>query len=98
MSDRHTLLKEINEVSFAINDVTLYLDTHPTDQNALNYFNEMLQRRKTAMKEYETQFEPLVIDCVNPAENNSSGTETKFPGTMHWTWADGPVPWEGGHI
>ena len=39
MTDRTTLLKEIDEVSFALNDVTLYLDTHPDCADAISYFN-----------------------------------------------------------
>lgn len=31
-------LQQINEVSFAVNDMLLYLDTHPEDQKALRYF------------------------------------------------------------
>lgn len=32
---RCQLLGEINEVSFAVNDLHLYLDTHPCDEKAL---------------------------------------------------------------
>lgn len=96
MSTRQELLKEINEASFAVNDITLYLDTHPTDEQALAYFTEMMGKRKAAMKEYESQFEPLIIDCVNPNTNNSTQSETEYAGKTHWTWADGPLPWEGG--
>lgn len=96
MSTRQELLKQINEVSFAVNDITLYLDTHPTDEKALEYFTEMMGKRKAALTEYESNFEPLIIDCVNPVTNNSTQTETEHPGKTHWTWADGPIPWEGG--
>ena len=33
------LFQWINMVSFAVNDIVLYLDTHPTDQEAISYFN-----------------------------------------------------------
>lgn len=36
MSDRQALLQKINEASFAVVDATLYLDTHPTDTEALS--------------------------------------------------------------
>ena len=35
-----SLLNEINECSFAVNDMLLYLDTHPCDEAALSYFME----------------------------------------------------------
>lgn len=96
MLSREELLKEIHEASFAVNDITLYLDTHPTDTQALKFFQTCMQKRKSAMKEYETQFEPLIIDCVDPANNNLSNFKTKYAGSDHWTWVDGPAPWEGG--
>ena len=35
MSDRNAILKEITEISFTADDLTLYLDTHPLDASAL---------------------------------------------------------------
>ena len=32
------LLQAVYEASFAMDDVILYLDTHPSDQDALNYY------------------------------------------------------------
>ncbi|MGN0360961.1 MAG: spore coat protein CotJB, partial [Hominisplanchenecus sp.] len=32
------MLQYINEVSFAVNDISLYLDTHPCDQEAMEYY------------------------------------------------------------
>lgn len=97
MESRAQLMKKIDEASFAVNDITLYLDTHPTDTEALKFFEAAAAERKQLLEQYEAQYEPLQIDCVNPAVNNQTQTETKYAGTAHWTWADGPVPWEGGH-
>ena len=44
--DRMQMLKEIGEVSFVVNDLTLYLDTHPTDKEALQAFTDAARRRK----------------------------------------------------
>lgn len=96
MSNRQELLQKIDEVSFAVNDITLYLDTHPTDSDGLRYFQKVMSERKRLMEEFESQYEPLVIDCVNPKENNKTGSNTKYPAVEHWTWGDGPIPWEGG--
>lgn len=96
MADRITMLKEIGEVSFMVNDLTLYLDTHPTDPAALECFSEAMKRRKQLMKEYADEYEPLTMDCVCPDSNNRSGNFTKYPGQKHFTWGDGPMPWEGG--
>ena len=46
------LLNRIDQVSFAVNDMTLYLDTHPCDEKALTYCHELVQERKKLLKEY----------------------------------------------
>ncbi len=79
---RRQLFSFINRVSFAVNDITLYLDTHPQDQDAINYFNHYSDLRKKALKEYEELYGPLTIDLARPDKM--------------FDWADMPLPWEGG--
>ena len=64
MKDRTSLLKEIDEISFTLNDLTLYLDTHPDCPEAISYFNAMAPRRAALLKEYAAAFGPLTIDCI----------------------------------
>lgn len=49
---RTELLNHINAVSFAVDEVKLYLDTHPQDPDALAYFEKYSRMRNQAMKEY----------------------------------------------
>lgn len=98
MTDRMTLLKEIGETSFMVSDLGLYLDTHPTEKEALECFSEAMKKRKQLLKTFADQFEPLTMDCVCPDTNNQTGTMTKYPAQKHYTWADGPLPWEGGAL
>lgn len=96
MADRCQMLQEINEISFAVNDLNLYLDTHPLDQEALAMFGDAMKKRKQLLESYAKEYEPLTMDCVCPDTNNETGTYTKYPGQKHFTWSDGPLPWEGG--
>ena len=50
--DKKKLLNYIDAVSFALIDTTLYLDTHPNDQKAIDHFNQYQKARKQALKEY----------------------------------------------
>lgn len=78
--DREKLLAVINSVSFAINDINLYLDTHPDDCEALTQYEKYKTVRAQALREYTENFGPLMADDVK-----STGT---------WAWTKTPWPWE----
>ena len=94
MSDRNAILKEITEISFTADDLTLYLDTHPLDASALEAFSQANARRKSLLEHYANEFEPLTRNCVCPDTNNQTNSQTKYPGQKHFTWNDGPLPWD----
>lgn len=82
MNERQCLLNQISEVSFAIDDMLLYLDTHPCDHEALAFANAHIQERKRLMAEYAKLYGPLtVMDSVEHCEDM-------------WKWAEQPFPWE----
>ena len=76
------LLHWIDMVSFAVVEITEYLDTHPDDEEALKYFNHYADLRRTALRAYAQNYTPLTIDTANPDN--------------YWRWASDPWPWEGG--
>lgn len=82
--NKYELMKLINQASFAVDDVKLYLDTHPCDEDAMAYFREYSMIRERAMKEYARLYGPLTIDMA--AENCSE----------HWKWVKQPWPWQDG--
>ena len=56
MSDRNTMLQEISEVSFMVNDLALYLDTHPLDPQGLEAFSQAAAKRKQLLEDYARIF------------------------------------------
>lgn len=78
---KQELMNQINEASFAMDDILLFLDTHPHDQNAMQYYRNAVAMRKNAMDAYERQFGPLMVDSV-------TGND--------WDWVTEKWPWEGG--
>lgn len=80
--DRSRHLNKINENSFTVNDILLYLDTHPHDQKALSYYQEAVSCRKNLMAEYARTYGPLTVDDA------SMDTSTV------WNWMVQPFPWE----
>ncbi|MEG1742367.1 MAG: spore coat protein CotJB [Acetivibrio sp.] len=79
-NDRQKLLLFITEVSFAVDDVVLYLDTHPEDKQAMEYYDTYRKLRKQALSEYTRLYGPLSDEDVN--------------GGNCWTWVKDPWPWE----
>lgn len=81
--NRSQLLNWINEVSFAVTEITLYLDTHPNDDEAFAFFNHYNEERRKAVSRYSADYAPLSLDTA-PADED------------YWRWAGEPWPWEGG--
>lgn len=77
--NQQQLLMYITQVSFALTDVNLYLDTHPCDQEAMAYYQEVRKLREEALDKYQCQFGPLLNDS-----NNSE----------NWEWVNSPWPWQ----
>ena len=78
--NRRSLLHEIMSLNFAVNDLVLYLDTHPTDSREINLHNEYSEKVIELTERYQRMYGPLTV-------NFSSET---------WDWIDEPWPWERG--
>lgn len=76
------LMKQVYETGFALDDIILYLDTHPCDTGALNYYQQAASSYNNAVAAYEAQCGPLTIN--RERDRN------------YWNWLDNPWPWEGG--
>ena len=81
MSNQEQLLRDIGIVDFVVTELTLYLDTHPQDRNAMEYFNHYNRMKRQMEREFSQKYFPLTTRMVE------CGTE--------WTWGSAPMPWEG---
>ncbi|RKL69249.1 spore coat protein CotJB [Salipaludibacillus neizhouensis] len=77
----YTMMEELQTVDFVLVELTLYLDTHPNDYDAINQFNEYSHTRQTLKIKFEELFGPL-----QQYGNSYSG----YP----WNWDDPPWPWQ----
>lgn len=85
---REKMMCEINTVSFALNDLTLYLDTHPDCPKGLSLFKELLSERLRLLSEFAQLFYPLTQISMIMGEKPYES----------YGWGEGPMPWEGGCI
>ncbi len=79
MTERENLMKQIKEYCFAAHEWNLYLDTHPTDRMALEYFRNLTKKEKELKKQYAEKYGPITASDVTD--------ETE------WTWVTQPWPW-----
>ena len=88
-TSKKELLQFIDQVSFAIDDLLLFLDTHPIiarfprkEKRALEYYSELSARRNELLEKYAKFYGPLTIDTGNDSNLKS------------WQWMEQPFPWE----
>lgn len=78
--ERSALFGQIGEVSFVIDELRLFLDTHPDCREALAMYETNRARRRELIDSYTAKYGPI--------EAYSAGGETE------WNWTDAPMPWE----
>lgn len=79
--EREEMLEKIKCYNFAVNELALYLDTHPDDEKALCLHNRYAKELRILEDKYQKVYGPLSI---------------KFP-CNKWRWLEEPWPWEGGN-
>jgi spore coat protein JB len=75
------LLRKLQEIDFVLVELNLYLDTHPSDEDALMQFNELALERDGIRAEYEKKYGPLM---------NFGHSFNRYPKG----WNEGPWPWD----
>jgi spore coat protein JB len=80
ISDKDSLMKTGQQYGFALNDIVLFLDTHPNHKEALELYHKYRQLYAAATFEYSERFAPMFVN-----DNQSYDT---------WNWVNTPFPWE----
>lgn len=75
------MIRQLSEASFAMDDVLLFLDTHPGHPEAMEYLRNMAAARKAAIQALEKQGGLLFAE------------DQAFSGG---SWVTERWPWEGG--
>ena len=77
---RREMLMNIKEYDFALDELNLYLDTHPDDEKALCLHNKYARILKDLERDYQKVYGPLTAN---------------YP-CRKWRWIEEPWPWERG--
>lgn len=90
--EREKLLQEINEISFAVNDLGLYLDTHSEESEPRYLYHKCVKKRAELLEEFAAKYYTLTQDCIAKSSCEKKDLEK---GTTVFSWSVGPLPWEG---
>ena len=80
-NEQAEMLLNINKLSFALQDIRLYLDINPNDQNMIKLFNDYQQKQENATEEYERKYGPILSDTKSQ-DNIFSWEEYSWPWEM----------------
>lgn len=80
IADKHVLMKNIYELGFVLTEMNLYLDTHPDDMEAIEYYAQIKDKYCGYMTKYADYYGPL--DKLHISNDN------------YWMWVATPMPWE----
>ena len=75
----NTALSELMALDFAIDELGLYLTTHPEDTEVLNLYWSYVKLGREGRETYQKQYGPLLQTDLTPGS---------------FKWLDDPWPWE----
>ena len=78
--NRQQAMTRIRELSFMLNDISLFLDTNPNNQQALASYGKYRDMLAEAVEYYEQNFAPLTSSSADKCGK--------------WSWLEHPWPWE----
>ena len=77
------LLYKIQIYGFVLDEARLFLDTHPDNATALEYYRKYSELYRDAVGEYESSCGPLTANSKSSTDGES------------WRWIEGGWPWNG---
>ncbi len=80
MNEKEKAMCALQRLSFALVESSLFLDSHPTDKSALEYYGKMKKEYTDALEMYTANYGPVTLlgaDCEKG-----------------WEWVEAPWPWE----
>lgn len=81
MNEQQTLLQQINILDFTLTEILEFMDTHPNNQMALDYYCHYNQLKKNACSEFARKYYPLTKDEIQQSKTR-------------YSWEDAPLPWD----
>ena len=82
-NEQKNMLKALQSLNFALVDTSLFLDTHPNNQRALDYYRKKSEAYMILKDEYTKKYGPFTMA-------DAAGDS--------WNWVDKPWPWQNQEV
>lgn len=79
MNEQQKMMREYQIADFCVHEAVLFLDTHPENKKAMEYYRKAQAKLESVLKTYEAKFGPITADAVK---------------SMGWNWITTPWPWQ----
>ena len=80
-NDKAALAAMLGETAFALHEAKLFLDTHPNDCSAMEFFRRKQQKLCDLRQRYNAEIGPLTACAADVSQGQ-------------WRWVDEPWPWQ----
>lgn len=77
-NEKEYLMYQIQMYSFALNDLNLYLDVFPNDNEMINLRSKFLKEYQNVFNQYETKYQTLGVNSTS-LDKAPWGWDTSFP-------------------
>ena len=84
LDEEMLMMKKMQVADFVVVELTLYTNTHPDDEEALQQWQEAIREARNARREYENRYGPISLTSVPSEQAIEAG----------WRWNDTPWPWQ----
>ena len=78
--NKDTMLRRLQAADFVLHETVLYLDGHPTNQKALEFFRKAKAAYDELLAEFQEAFGPQTAYAAD--------------GSNPWEWVQGSWPWQ----
>ena len=82
--EEREMMLRVQEADFVVVELTLYTNTHPDDEEALEQWRESIKKAAIIRRQYENRYGPLSLLSI-PSEEAID---------MGWRWNQAPWPWQ----
>ncbi|MBQ7820763.1 MAG: spore coat protein CotJB [Clostridia bacterium] len=72
----------LHALAFALYETALYLDGHPNDRRAIEYYDKTRAQYEKELEKYERENGPVTMNSDAATKNGT------------WQWVNTPWPWQ----